>query len=421
MALTFAGLMCHAPIVIPEVAGARASQCTRTTRAMREMGQRAVDAAPDRVVLISPHSPRHDRAFAAWAGIHEGDLGDFGVPGLRVALPDAPEVAQQLELPLIGTADTRPVPRPGWLDHGAMVPLHFLWAAGWRGPTAILALPMSRHPESEAVGRSIAELPGRTAVVASGDMSHRLIPGAPAGFHPQAKEFDEGFVRALEEGDWPGACAAPYRDEAAEDVVDSVRVAMGAAGAPRSAEVLSYEGPWGVGYTQAVLYDAAPPLYAVARQALRARILGLSFEPPPGGPACAGDFVTLRRGGKLRGCIGRVRPPPDGSYAAVAEDACSAALDDRRFSPLEAPELDDLHIEVSLLEPAEPIAGVEALDPAVYGVIVRSGAQRGVMLPQVDGIETAEQQVFLTCKKVGIDPAGPLTLERFRVRKEIPP
>jgi AmmeMemoRadiSam system protein A len=421
MPLAFAGLMCHAPIVIPEVAGSEAHKCVRTTRAMREMGQRVVRSRPDRVVLISPHSPRNQTRFAAWSGVHRGDLADFRAPHLRIELPDAPEVAQALQLPPVGPPHTRPPTWPNWLDHGAMVPLHFLWAAGWRGPTAILALPWSQAPDSEALGRSIAALAGRTALVASGDMSHRLIPGAPAGHHPRAKDFDRGFVQALKNEDWGSACAVPWREQAAEDVVDSTRVAMGAAGAPLHAEVLSYEGPWGVGYTQAVLYDPAPPLYAVARCALTAHVDGRTYAPPTGGPTCFGTFVTLRRDGALRGCIGRIGKPTNGTYAQVVDNAVGAASKDHRFSPIARDEVADLDIEVSVLTPPEHIDGIGDLDPAVFGVIVHCDGKRGVMLPDVQGIETASQQVRLTCKKVGIDPTGRLELQRFQVSKEVAP
>jgi MEMO1 family protein len=421
MPLCFAGLMCHAPIVIPEVAGPRADLCRRTTRSMREMAERAVRSSPDRLVLVSPHSPRHPERFAAWPGVHRGDLGDFGSPQLRVELPDAPEVARALGLPKIGSPEIKPLPLAGWMDHGAMVPLHFLWEAGWRGPTAILALPWTKQPRSEALGRALAALSGRTAVIASGDMSHRLMKGAPAGFHPRAKDFDRAFVQALRKGDWAAAVGSAWRDEAAEDVVDSTRVAMGAAESPLCDEVLCYEGPWGVGYTEAVLYDPAPPLYAVARQAVHAQVLGRSYHPPEGGPDCSGTFVTLRVDSRLRGCIGMVQPPRKGSYAQVAGNARSAATRDHRFEPIQQEELPRLSVEISVLGPGEPISGPSMLDPSVYGVIVRSGSRYGVMLPDVEGIDTVEQQIRLTCSKVGIDPSAPLALERFKVMKEVQP
>ncbi|RME25860.1 MAG: AmmeMemoRadiSam system protein A [Deltaproteobacteria bacterium] len=416
MTTTFAGLMCHAPIVIPAVAGPEASRCRATTRAMREVADRAVHSRPDRLVLISPHSPRHPSRFAAWPGPrHVGDLGDFRNPQIRVDLPDAPEVAQALDLPPVIS------PRKDWLDHGAMVPLSFLWDAGWRGPTAILALPGHYHPDSAGLGRALAALPGRTAVIASGDMSHRLIPGAPSGYHPDARRFDEAFVAALRRNDWPRALAAEPRELAAEDVIDSTAVAMAAAGRPLHAEVLSYEGPWGVGYTEAVFYDPEPPTYVIARRSVRAAALGKHVEPPAGGPPSQGVFVTLYRHGQLRGCIGHIQPRHARLWEELTEVARAAALEDPRFPPLTARELDDLQVEVSLLEPPEPVAGPEQLDPRRYGVIVRSGWRVGVLLPDLDGVDTVEQQIAIAKRKAGIRPDEPVELERFTVRKEVQP
>lgn len=417
MALCFAGLMCHAPIVLPTVAGPQqAARCLRTTRAMREVASRAVGSRPDRLVLISPHSPRAPLRFSAWAGpVHTGDLADFGAPQLRVELPDAPEVARQLDLARIEG-------RTGWLDHGAMVPLAFLWEAGWRGPTAILALPGRVEPAAEVLGRALAALPGRTAVIASGDMSHRLKPGAPAGYDPEAADFDGEFVAGLRADDWDAAVHAQPRERAAEDVVDSARVAMGAAGAPLHAEVLSYEGPWGVGYTEAILYDPAPPLYAVARRAIRDHVLGRPARTPPaGGPPAAGVFVTLHKQGELRGCIGHIEPRRAHLYEEVAEVARASATADPRFAPVRPEELDQLDLDVSVLEPPEPIAGPEALDPAVYGVIATAGQRSALLLPGIDGVDTVAQQLAIVRRKAGIGAGTPVQLERFRVTREVQP
>lgn len=381
---------------------------------MREVAERVVRARPDRVVVISPHAPRHPDRFAAWTGRHVGDLGDFRTPQVAVDLPDAEEVAAALGLPLIR-------PRPGWLDHGAMVPLGFLWKAGWRGPTAILALPRSRNPDCESIGRALAELPGQTALIASGDMSHRLIPGAPAGFHPQAVDFDRSFVKALQEEAWAGLAETPHRVEAAEDVVDSTRVALGAAGQPLHAEVLHYEGPWGVGYTEAILYDPAPPLYAVARRAVHQVVRRAPWEPWLGGPAGKPVFVTLRHGGRLRGCIGRLQAATGDLWQEVSDQARAAATRDPRFPPIREGELAELGIEVSVLESPESIQGPDQLDPAVYGVVVQSGNRRGVLLPDIEGIDTVASQLFHVRRKAGIGPDEPVTMERFRVTKEVQP
>ena len=403
--------MCHAPIVVPAVGGDNAARCRATTRAMREVAARAVASQPDRMVVISPHSPRRPNAWGAWIGRHRGDLGEFGAPEVAVDLPDAPEVGAAL-----GTAGISGKP----LDHGAMVPLSFLWEAGWRGPTAILALPWG-EAGSAAVGQALAALGGRTAVIASGDMSHRLKPGAPAGYHPQASAFDAGFVAALTAERWEDALAAAHRDIAAEDVVDSTAVAMAAAGAPENAEVLSYEGPWGVGYTEAILLDPEPPLYAVARAAIAAALAGRPYPVPQGGPGPAGTFVTLYKDGALRGCLGHIEPQHPRLYAEVAEVAVSSATEDPRFSPVRAEDLPALTLEISVLEPPELISGPEALDPKVFGVIVSAGRRRGLLLPDIEGVDTVNHQLAITRRKAGIGPSEPVSLERFRVRKEAPP
>lgn len=412
MPITFAALMCHAPIVVPAVGGAEAARCRRTTRAMREVAARLVAARPDRVVLISPHSPRHRTTLAAWSGRHQGDLAAFRAPQVRVDLPDAPEVAATLGLPTLDGRER--------LDHGAVVPLSFLVEAGWQGPTAILALPWTEGAE-EAAGRALATLPGRTAVVASGDMSHALSPSAPAGFHPDAAAFDAAFVDALRRDDDDAARTPPHRAVAHEDVVASTAVALAAVPTRRNAEVVAYEAPFGVGYTEAVLHDDAPPLWAQAAHAVRAAVRGESYVPPSPGPGPASVFVSLHRQGTLRGCIGHIEPQTAGLHAEVAAVAPLAALEDPRFPPVTVDELDDLDVEVSVLEPPEDVHGPGDLDPRTYGVIVSAGGRRGLLLPDLDGVDDVDTQVAIARRKAGIAPGVPVRLQRFRVRREAQP
>lgn len=412
MPTAFAALMCHAPIVVPAVAGREAARCARTTRAMREVAARLVHAAPDRLVVVSPHSPRRTDGFGAWRGPHHGDLAAFRAPQVCVELPDAPEVAAALGLVAIGAGRL--------LDHGAVVPLTFLWEAGWRGPTAILALPWEAGGE-EDLGRRLASLRGRTAVIASGDMSHCLTADAPSGYNPAGPRFDAAFVKALRASDWAAAVHAP-REAAAEDVVDSARVAMGAAGGPLNAEVLAYEAPWGVGYTEAIFADPTPPLWAVARAAIRAHLRGERYAVPSGGPSAAPVFVSLHDPrGELRGCIGTLAATRDRRYAEVASAAVSAATEDPRFPPVSADELDTLAIEVSTLDPAQPVADPAELDPKVWGVIGTAGGRRALLLPGIDGVDTVAQQLAIVRKKAGIPADAPMGLQKFTVTKEASP
>ena len=407
--------MCHAPIVLPEVGGGDARSCRATTRAMREVAERLVASAPDRLVLLSPHAPRSRSGWGAVAGPYKGDLHRFRAPQVRVDLPVDTEALAALGLLEVSSEE-------GFgADHGAMVPLAFLTAAGWQGPTVVLALPWGDDPDITELVAAIAALPGRTAVLASGDMSHRLMPGAPAGYRAVARDFDAAFVAALRAKDWeriqqPGAL--PHRGEAAEDVVVSTRVALAAAESPENAEVLSYEGPWGVGYTEAIFQDPTPPLYAVARQALAAAVRGEVYVAPVGGLGPRGVFVTLHGPeGELRGCIGHIEPTRDRLYEEVAAVAPLAGLEDPRFAPVTEGELAGLSVEVSVLSPPEPIPDLVGHDPKRHGLIVSAGGRAGLLLPDLDGVDTAEQQLEI-CKGKGRIPAwATVQLERFSVEK----
>jgi len=262
--IAIAGLLPHPPIAVPDVGGERAADCRATTSACTALAERVVEADPDRLFLVSPHSPRDRRAFGLWGGARlRGDLAVFRAPGAAVDLPNDLELARRVgDEALAEGIDTWELPGGEPLDHGAVVPLVFLTRAGWSGPTCIAALPLASDPGREqafgrALRRALSDLPGRTALVASGDMSHRVLPGAPAGFHPRALDFDRTVCERVSAGDLSGLCEIDpgLRGVAAEDVVDSSAVVIGALGSDaRGVELLSYEHPFGVGYLVAVFH-----------------------------------------------------------------------------------------------------------------------------------------------------------------------
>ena len=130
----------------------------------------------------------------------------------------------------------------------------------------------------------------------------------------------------------------------------------------------------------------------------------------------AACFVTLKKHGQLRGCIGTLEPAEPHLGAEIARNARSAAFHDPRFHRVRADELADLTCSVDVLSPSEPCA-VADLDPAVYGVIVLAGFRRGVLLPDLQGVDTVEQQVDIALQKAGIDRAEAFTVERFTVTR----
>lgn len=440
-------LMPHAPVLVPEVGGQRGGAAAASCRAMRTAAACVMRHDPEALVLISPHSPRQPNAFGIWAdNPMRGTFTEFSAPGIAVSLP----LDQLLARSISSEAHARDLAT--WsihrcpLDHGAMVPLWFLIEAGWNGPTVVLSL---NYPEAdglialgEAIAAAAAAVSRRVALVASGDMSHRLTPGAPCGFHPQAHRFDETFIQLVRDGDYRQIqiIAPKLREHAAEDVVASTLIAAAAVNWQTTGhQVLNYEGPFGVGYGVAILFAEPSPVSAanpiasdvaeiggnalptVARRSVVAAIYGVEENSPAPGSdylgTQAGVFITIRhRNGKLRGCVGTVSPVCPNIVAETWRNARLAALQDRRFDRVTAGELDELRFEVSVLHPPEPVASETELDPARYGVIVSAAdGRRGLLLPGIQEIKTPQQQVDFARKKGWISPDEPVTLQRFQV------
>jgi len=128
----------------------------------------------------------------------------------------------------------------------------------------------------------------------------------------------------------------------------------------------------------------------------------------------AGAFVSLKKDGELRGCIGTIEPIEDSVAEEIIANAISAATRDPRFLPVEKEELADLQCSVDVLAPAEPCEFCD-LDPARYGVIVESGMRRGLLLPDLAGVDTVEEQVDIARRKAFINHNDPIKLYRFEV------
>lgn len=160
----------------------------------------------------------------------------------------------------------------------------------------------------------------------------------------------------------------------------------------------------------------------VAINAIQNRIAGQNYEKTSifiPGESYNGVFVTLKKKstGALRGCIGFVNPIQSSLEEAVAQMATSSALDDPRFLPVVQSELDDLDVEISILNKPEKISDTNELDPNKYGIIVRSGTQMGLLLPNIDGVTTAQQQIAIAKDKAQIRPGQDIQLERFSIQK----
>jgi AmmeMemoRadiSam system protein A len=161
-------------------------------------------------------------------------------------------------------------------------------------------------------------------------------------------------------------------------------------------------------------------LVRLARQTIQQYLQqGRTIDPPaelsPEMAARAGAFVSLHRHGQLRGCIGTIEATQPNVALEVIHNAISAATRDPRFAPMTADELADLEISVDVLGTAEKVDSLNDLDPRHYGVIVETGRRRGLLLPDLEGVDTAQDQVAIALRKAWIGPNEPYQLYRFRV------
>ena len=131
----------------------------------------------------------------------------------------------------------------------------------------------------------------------------------------------------------------------------------------------------------------------------------------------AGVFVSIKKFGELRGCIGTFEPTRSNIAEEIINNAISSATQDPRFPPVNAAELPDLRYSVDILTKPEPVEDRSQLDPRRYGVIVQSGGRRGLLLPDLEGVDTVEKQIDICRMKAGISPGEPVILYRFEVKR----
>lgn len=167
--------------------------------------------------------------------------------------------------------------------------------------------------------------------------------------------------------------------------------------------------------------DAVSTPVEIARMTIREYVINGRIptveEVPRFESGMAGCFVSLHSGGALRGCIGTIFPTKESIAAEIIRNSVSACSEDPRFDPVDSSELDGLEINVDVLNPPAPVESRKDLDPRLYGVIVTSGIRRGLLLPDLDGVDTVEDQLAIACRKAGIHPSERYEIQRFTVTR----
>jgi AmmeMemoRadiSam system protein A len=455
----------HPPIVIPEVGKEEASKVMTTYKSMQKLAAEIKEINPEVIVAVTPHGPVFSDVLTI-TGLQtlQGDLASFGAPEVKIEFSPAEKAKQailtgcrQHQLPCVAFAeqDYAKFKLSKKLDHGLVVPLSFLYRSGWQGKLLPINIAFLSYEKLYQFGKVLSvtldNLNISWVLLASADLSHRLQQGAPAGYSPRGAVFDDLVRQCLREGDVKKLLNIdPSLVEAAGECgLRPIIIALGALdGYAFETEELSYEGPFGVGYLVARLKRGEKmskrELIASLKQENRERVQKITGEEPlPVSlarqslhqylttgkflqvPANAGDlakkkagaFVSLKKQGNLRGCIGTIEPTRSNLAEEIIYNAVSAAIHDPRFAPVSLEELEDLTISVDVLEKPEKIDSIQELDPQVYGVIVSCGRKRGLLLPNLEGVDTSEEQVAIAKAKAGIDIDEKVVLERFKVTR----
>lgn len=263
-------LLPHPPIMIPEVGKGELAKIKATVDAASKVADMLQEYNPQTVVIITPHGPVFEDA--ACISVHprlRGNLAAFGVPEVSLGFETDGllvrhilKKAERLGVNLVELTDdlAKTYRFRLELDHGAIVPLYYLHKAGFKGQLVHLSIGMLPYEEMYTFGKAVQAAIGlmdkRVAVIASGDLSHRLLPDSPAGYSPRAKEFDRQVVEAVKNLNVKSLLNMDRElvEEAGECGLRPIFFLMGVLGGlSASAEILSYEGPFGVGYAVAFI------------------------------------------------------------------------------------------------------------------------------------------------------------------------
>ena len=457
MSIVAAFMVPHPPMIVPEVGRGSEKQVEKTIKAYEKVADEIAALKPETIIISSPHSIMYSDYFHISPGSGAvGSFADFGAPQVKFEVEYDEELvklvaarAEQVHFPAGTLGEKNPA-----LDHGTMVPLWFIlkkYKDFKLVRTGLSGYDLLKHYEYGMMIKDAVEaLDRRTVYVASGDLSHKLQDYGPYGFAEEGPLYDKRIM---------DVCSAArfgelfdfdenFCQKAAECGHKSFVIMAGALdGQAVEATQYSHEDVTGVGYgicsfipngQDASRHFLEARLQQVEDELLQKRIKsdawvklaresaeyfvknGQELELPSWVPeellkTRAGAFVSVHKFGALRGCIGTIAATKENLALEIIHNAVSAVSEDPRFEPVTQDELKYLDINVDVLGEAEKISSPAELDVKKYGVIVQSGYKRGLLLPDLDGVDTVEQQISIAKRKGGIASGEDVDLFRFEV------
>ncbi len=446
----------HPPIIIPEIGKGEEEKIQKTINVYHEIAREIGKIKPDTIIISSPHSTMYADYFHISPGKHAlGNFDKFRCYNISYEVHYDKELVDKLSsyakknkisAGTFGEKDKT-------LDHATLVPLYFInqYYTDYKlvriSPSG---LPLVEHYNLGKTINSIIPENKKVVWVASGDLSHKLTEKGPYGFAKEGIEFDNLIVSITQTGEFKELLqiSPNLRHKAAECGLGSLTMMTGVFdGYDVKPNLLSYEGPFGVGYCVAsferqeindkrkfgITYineiksniiearKKEDEYVELARMSLEYYIRNkkeLSLPKELSSDIIskkAGVFVSLHKDGSLRGCIGTISPITSSIAKEIIQNAISSGTRDPRFSPVEEKELSKIEYSVDIILSPEPIQFESQLNVYKYGVIVKSGFKSGLLLPNIEGIDSVEEQVLIAKRKAGINEYESFTLERFEV------
>ncbi len=454
-------LMPHPPIIIPEIGKGEEKKVQDTIDSIKEIADEIKTLKPKIIVIITPHGPLFDGAIAV-SDVDSiyGDFSKFGNSDIKLNKNVNTILTKKIiENVLDDNISVAPIDKDSKskynieaeLDHGALVPLYYIDKEYSDYDLVHITYGILDKSELYKIGmiikNAIEELNETAVIIASGDLSHRLKETGPYEYNKNGEIFDKKILSLLEDGDTDGIFNMDKNliEQAGECGLRSIYILLGTLDECEfKGELLSYQGTFGVGYgvmkiKEKMSKDSSldniknieteneiqskksnSPYVALAYESLHYFLEhGRYLELPNDLPdemlkEKRGVFVTYKMDGELRGCIGTIFPTTQSVAKEIIRNSVEAGTRDPRFYPINLKELPFLEVSVDeLMEPEE--ASFEQLDPKDYGVIVRTDRKSGLLLPDLEGVDTKEEQLSIALRKAGINADEDYKIDRFKI------
>lgn len=448
----------HPPIAVHEIGKGEEQKIQATLDSFDTVAAYIAEQKPDTIVLTTPHAVMYRDWFNISGGAEAyGDFARYRAKNVSFHVNYDEAFVKRLEdlcrnenIPAGTQYDRDPE-----LDQGTMVPLYFInqrYKDYKLVRIGLSGVPLSVHYRfGTLIQKAAMESDRRILLVASGDLSHCEKEDGPYGFKPEGPEYDARLMRDMSSASFGNLMrySDSFLDRAQECGHRSFTIMAGALdGLAVKPRTLSHEATFGVGYGF-VIYDiegtddsrhfldtyeaeikeecrkktgAADAYVKLAVQTIHEWVLHHRRPDLPQDlpeemmKERAGVFVSIHKLGALRGCIGTIGPVRSSIAKEIIENGISACSRDPRFDPVTEEELPYLEVSVDVLSEPEPAAGPEDLDVKRYGVIVSSeDGRRGLLLPNLEGVDTVEEQIGIARSKGGIGEYEDYSLERFEV------